>query len=217
MLLTCHALDISQRGTIRAHYYHQMKPLDLDKSWQLLQKKIFYGNNTCAPKIPKKLERKAKEMLMKHSGGFPLAIKEVGMEWVEKRLLGTEWEEVIESEYLQLKASLTSIESSFYDILGSHGKSYFLHLGFFKKGATIRAKKSEQIWVAAGLLVELELELIHQGWLSHFIKQNIIKVKDKDKHSKIKNLCVEGIYHKLSIMKAKELNNGASYRVVYCS
>ncbi|KAH6833096.1 hypothetical protein C2S53_020655, partial [Perilla frutescens var. hirtella] len=203
---------------------HKMKNLDGDKSWQLLLQTAL-----CSDKeFPKQLEKKGREMLMSKCGGLPLAIKEVGRQWAEKRRSGSKWKELVVEESLMNLVLSETIEVMEWTYLNMDAevKPYFLRLAFFKEGTIIRKKKLIQIWTAGGPKeYQSELGLINLS------QESFIEKVDKTIYS-TKSIRINPIFHRLSIIKAvdeigleilrKDGSNRASHepphhRVIHCS
>ncbi|KAH6757316.1 hypothetical protein C2S52_023522 [Perilla frutescens var. hirtella] len=203
---------------------HKMKNLDGDKSWQLLLQTTL-----CSDKeFPKQLEKKGREMLMRKCGGLPLAIKEVGRQWAEKRRSGSKWKELVVEESLMnlvLSETLEVMEWTYLN-MDAEVKPYFLRLAFFKEGTIIRKEKLIQIWTAGGPK-EYQSEL---GFIN-LSQESFIEKVDKTIYS-TKSIRINPIFHRLSIRKAvdeigfeilrKDGSNRASHepphhRVIHCS
>ncbi|KAH6795257.1 hypothetical protein C2S52_005734 [Perilla frutescens var. hirtella] len=202
---------------------HKMKNLDGDKSWQLLLQTALRSDE----KFPKQLENKGREMLMRKCGGLPLAIKEVGRQWTEKRRSGSEWKELVVEESfmnLELAETLVAMEWTYLN-MDPEVKPCFLRLAFFKEGTIVRTKKLIHIWTAGGLL-EDQSELGYED----LREQTIIEEVDETKTSHLFRINVH--FHRLSITKAvdeigyeilrQDGSNRASHepchhRVIHCS
>ncbi|KAH6757314.1 hypothetical protein C2S52_023520 [Perilla frutescens var. hirtella] len=203
-------------------YEHKMKNLDGDKSWQLLLRTALCSDE----KFPKQLEKKGREMLMRKCGGLPLAIKEVGRHWAEKRRSGSEWKELVVEESfmnLELTETLVAFEWTYLN-MEPDVKPCFLSLAFFKEGTIIRYKKFQHIF-KAGL----------PGCRESFYelkRQSIIEEVDDPKSHQTKAIRINPVFHRLSIIKAvdeigfeilrKDGSNRASHeprrhRVIHCS
>ncbi|XP_057801859.1 probable disease resistance protein At1g58390 [Salvia miltiorrhiza] len=176
------------------HYNHDIKCLDYDSSWQLFLKIIFSATSEYT--FPKKLEKKAREMLAK-CGGLPLALKDVGKQLAKKRCSGIEWEEILQQP-IDLSAILEILELS-YQKFDPKLKSCFLHLAFFKENSTLRAEKLMQIWAAGEIVPEFETKT----YLYELIRESIIEETDFTIYDGIK-CCRVNALHRLSIEKAYE-------------
>ncbi|XP_047946379.1 probable disease resistance protein At1g58602 [Salvia hispanica] len=208
---------------------HNMKPLDVDTSWQLFLKTIDKFTSI-ENKFSKDLERKGKEMLKK-CGGLPLAIIDVGRQKAKERLSGIEWEELFDS--IDLSESLKKLEPM-YDELDEDFKACFLHMSFFKENAIMREEKLEQIWAASGLypLTTLEERYNGRGGTCYvLLKESIIEgLNGTPRQREVKRCRMNPLLHMLSVKKAEEeigleiLNSNRNskpsqnprHRVVHC-
>ncbi|KAH6778825.1 hypothetical protein C2S52_010062 [Perilla frutescens var. hirtella] len=194
LLITTCDVYISEMCAVKTH---EMKNLDNDKSWHLLLKTALYGSSD-DEKFPKQLERRGREMLRK-CHGLPLAIKEVGRQWAEKRRSGSEWEQIVESSMdLDLSETLAALESTYLK-WDPHVKSCFLRLAFFKEGTPIRRSKLPQIWAASGGQ--------NEDSLLKLFEESIIEVQQETtfhRFPKAKTYRINDVFHMLSITKAKD-------------
>ncbi|KAH6760328.1 hypothetical protein C2S51_017277 [Perilla frutescens var. frutescens] len=211
-----------------AQYIHEMKLLDPNKSWQLFLKTVFTHM-----KCPNHLEKIGRKILKK-CNGLPLAIKVVGSQLAIKKQSESVWENFLES--IDLSAISAELELS-YVKLPPKLKSYFLCLGFFKEGTTIRVEKLVQVWNAGGMVSQLGVEKkqineeLGRRYLDKLINQYMVQVKDIARDSRVKNTHMNDHFHRLAIAKAEEeirfevlMKDGnhppthkPRHRAIYCS
>ncbi|KAH6767871.1 hypothetical protein C2S52_018854 [Perilla frutescens var. hirtella] len=211
---------------------HKMKTLDDDMSWQLLLQTALRSDE----EFPKQFKKKGREMLMRKCGGLPLAIKEVGKHWAEKRRSGSEWKELVVEESLmnlELSETLVALESTYLN-MDPEVKPCFLRLASFKEGTIIRIKKLIQIWTAGGLIEDQSKSGLYNLNQQSIIEE-MIEPTDMDRKTAIrftKMIRINVHFHRLSITKAvdeigfeilrNDVSNQASHeprhhRVIHCS
>lgn len=179
--------DVQQRFS----FSYEIKPLDLNLSWQLLSRKVFEGE------IYPDLENLGKRMVEK-CNGLPQAI--VALAKILNRAEKTKemWSRILEDydsnppEELQL---------------------YLLYFGLFPEGYKISAKQMIQMWKAEGLLKEKSgkrSEEIGEDYLKKLIDQSFIHVHTKRADGSVKTcsnevsrLCIP----KAAAMKFFEVND----------
>ncbi|KAL7109876.1 hypothetical protein ACP275_06G202800 [Erythranthe tilingii] len=204
LLLTSHSKDIVKH----AGYVHEMKTLDPNKSWDLFTNKAFIDDGG---KLPEDLEIIGREILKK-CDGLPLAIALVGGLLRDKNPSKRKWDNVLKDMNTHLGSSsiLSTILELSYRDLPPQLKSCFQYLGLFKERVPIRAEKLVQVWIAQGLVVELEeeeeetKEEIGRRYLDELINRNMVQVHDFNTDGRVKNCCIHDLVRELSITKAKK-------------
>ncbi|EYU39540.1 hypothetical protein MIMGU_mgv1a020006mg [Erythranthe guttata] len=206
LLLTSHNEDIVKH----AGYVHEMKTLDPNKSWDLFTNKAFI-DRVDGGKLPKDLDIIGREILKK-CDGLPLAIALVGGLLRDKNPSKRKWDNVLNDMNTNLGSSsiLSTILELSYRDFPPQLKSCFQYLGLFKERVPIRAEKLVQVWIAQGLVVELEeeeeetKEEISRGYLDELINRNMVQVHDFNTDGRVKNCCIHDLVRELSITKAKK-------------
>ncbi|KAL8557689.1 hypothetical protein ACS0TY_004962 [Phlomoides rotata] len=194
LLITSRNRDVTKQ----AQWFHEMKILDPNNSWQLLLNTAFARHNNLPN--PEHLEHIGREILTK-CHGLPSAIKEVGRLLIERQS-EREWEDVLQTMDLSVMSNVFELS---YRRLSPQLKLCLLSLAFFRQGTTIRAEKLVQVWIAGGMVHQGEqMEEIAASHLDGLISRYMVKVEDKTKDDRVKNCRVYDVFHKPSIKKAED-------------
>lgn len=193
------------RNIIRdAHYIHEMRILDPNDSWQLFLKTVFVEQAKC----PDHLEEIGRKILAK-CNGLPLAIVVVGSQLSYLKQLESVWEQFL-VESMDLRPVSSVLELS-YIKLPPKLKSCFLHLVFFKEGATVRVEKLIHLWTTGRGMpsqgeVKGETDAIGRQQLDELINHYMLEVRDLSSgdNSRVKICCINSNLHRLAVTKAEE-------------
>ncbi|GAB2274081.1 hypothetical protein Dimus_008851 [Dionaea muscipula] len=176
--------------------YHEPKLLDIETSWELLQKKAFPDE-----KVTVDLEQLGKEML-KRCKGLPLAVVVLGGVLANKRTLD-DWKNVLDnirSYFGGDKFYDRSYNNSVYDVLGMsyydlpyHLKPCFLHLGVFPEDFEIPVQKLYRMWLAEGIVAVDGKALggkssveVAEGYLNELVERRMVQAAKLTTEGKVK-------------------------------
>ncbi|GAB2273979.1 hypothetical protein Dimus_008749 [Dionaea muscipula] len=196
--------------------YHEPKLLDIETSWELLQKKAFPDE-----KVTVDLEQLGKEML-KHCKGLPLAVVVLGGVLANKRTLD-DWKNVlgnIHSYFGVDKLRDQSYNNSVYDVLGMsyydlpyHLKPCFLHLGVFPEDFEIPVKKLYRMWLAEGIVAVDGKALggkssveVAKGYLNELVERRMVQVAKLTTEGKVKTCRLHDLMRDVSMAIGREEN-----------
>ncbi|KAL0429570.1 UNVERIFIED_CONTAM: putative late blight resistance proteinR1B-16 [Sesamum radiatum] len=191
--------------------HHQMRFLNDDESWKLLQEKLRLEEN-----YPE-LEKIGME-IAKNCQGLPLTIAVIGgvLSKLDKRQ--DVWEHIaknVSSVATSNDEQCLKILSLSYNYLPHHLKPCFLYMGVFPEDYEISVSKLIKLWAAEGFLKPIRsksLELVAMEYLQDLIDRNLVIVRQQGSkgitkscsiHDLLRDICVrEGHKEKfLCVMK----------------
>ncbi|KAL7000832.1 hypothetical protein U1Q18_001982 [Sarracenia purpurea var. burkii] len=184
----------------------ELLPLPGDKSWELLQNKLF-GKETCPPE----LVETGKDIAEK-CRGLPLAIvviagildkEEKTREWwnqVAKRLSSV----IARNQEVYLDTLALS-----YNHLPLHLKACFVYLGAFPEDYEIPVRKLIWLWIAEGFVQQngkKSLEAAGEDCLRDLVRRSLVMVARKRSNGGIKACRIHDLLRDLCLRKAEEDN-----------
>ncbi|XP_073318120.1 putative late blight resistance protein homolog R1B-23 [Primulina huaijiensis] len=207
ILLTTRLSDIAVYAGYSSTLIHQMKFLNEDQSWELLQKRIF-GQGSCPPQlvgIGKKIAR--------NCGGLPLTIVVVaGLLQSPGNMTEEElWENI--SENISSKESTIEMQCSkilclSYDRLPLRLKPCFLYIAAFPEDSQIDVSKLIKLWVAEGFLKPTDrskcLEDVGERYLGDLVNRSLLLVSKKGPDGKLEIVGIHDMLRDICITKAEE-------------
>ncbi|XP_073125181.1 putative late blight resistance protein homolog R1A-3 [Henckelia pumila] len=205
ILLTTRLLDVASHA---GSSVHQMKCLDEDQSWKLLQERVF-GQQSCPPQLVD-IGKKIAE----NCGGLPLTIVVVaGVLLLSSGQVMREqlWENVLEnmtSREPTIALQCSKILCFSYDRLPLRLKPCFLYIAAFPEDSEIDAPKLIKLWVAEGFLKPNHqfkcLEDVGEGYLEDLVNRSLLFVIKKGPDGKLKTVGIHDMLREICIRKAEE-------------
>ncbi|XP_019180592.1 PREDICTED: putative late blight resistance protein homolog R1B-16 [Ipomoea nil] len=179
----------------------------IDESWELLQVKLFKGNE-----CPKELESIGKE-ISKKCGGLPLVVGLVaglvgGVEESEQM-----WQEFFLTlnscaEFREGIRSNDAIELS-YKYLSDHLKPCLLYFAAFPEDERIEVSYLTKLWISEGFIDIKEGERVEdtaESCLKHLVGSNLVMVSERKYDGGILSCVVHDFVHDFCLAKVKEEN-----------
>ncbi|KAH6805061.1 hypothetical protein C2S51_029892 [Perilla frutescens var. frutescens] len=168
---------------------HQLRFLNFDESWELLQLEVFGRNNGC----PQELEGLGKK-IADQCGGVPLAVVVIGGILVEKCIDRTDlWNKVSDSVSTYLRDDnqkrTENIISLSYNKLPYELRDCFLYIGVFPEDTEIPAWKLMRLWIAEGFIQESQwrsLEEVAEDNLNDLVARNLVMVEKTKANGDVK-------------------------------
>ncbi|EYU21105.1 hypothetical protein ABFS82_12G038800 [Erythranthe guttata] len=187
---------------------HEMHFMDTDRSWSLLQKKVFAGQD-----CPHELERIGKE-IARNCRGLPLAIVVIGGILSTISRTRASWSEIMRNVSSAFATNnngqFEKILSLSYTHLPHHLRPCFLYMGGFPEDYEIHVSKLVKLWVAEGFLKpppdigRKSLEEIAEEYLLDLIKRSLVLVTGTKSNGRIKSCSVHDLVRDLCIRKAQQ-------------
>ncbi|WMV23009.1 hypothetical protein MTR67_016394, partial [Solanum verrucosum] len=188
-------------------YPHNLKFLDGDESFQLLEKRAF-GVSRC----PVELVEHGEAIVAKCSG-VPLTIVVIAgalrgrtseIDWrVVRENVG---KHLIQEDKLQRCVNVVRLS---YNHFPQEKKACFLYFGAFPQGFDIPAWKLIRLWIAEGLIMSRlsgnEIEEISEYYLNDFANRNFVMVMGKTSNDPIKTCRVHDMLHEFCVEEATRL------------
>ncbi|KAH6769445.1 hypothetical protein C2S51_014781 [Perilla frutescens var. frutescens] len=180
--------------------FHEMRLMDADQSWNLLQQKISAHQDH----IPREWESSGRE-IVRSCGGLPLAIVVVaGLIYKLSKDL-TSWEEILRNVKSYLATTDGQIEkilSLSYSHLPHHLRPCFLYMGGFPENHEINVTDLVRLWIAEGF-VESTGSKSHEDraeeYLEDLINRSLIVVTKRKSNGKIKYCSLHDMVRELCI------------------
>ncbi|XP_042010411.1 putative late blight resistance protein homolog R1A-3 [Salvia splendens] len=179
-------------------FVHEMKPLGLEHSWELLCYRVFGDKlEDYKDEITKACPAHLKDTgrrIADNCKGLPLSITVIGGLLSRERLDPDYWKR-IEQDTAGFAAtgdvSYMEILSLSYNNLPAYLKGCFLYMGAFPEDAEIRVSKLIKLWVAEGFFPKPSLptqtmELVAHKALEDLIGRNLIAISEKSSNGGIK-------------------------------
>ncbi|XP_073015307.1 putative late blight resistance protein homolog R1A-10 isoform X2 [Primulina eburnea] len=207
ILLTTRISDVAVYAGSSSIPIHQMKLLNEDQSWKLLQENIF-GQESCPlhlVELGKKVARNCR--------GLPLTIVVVAGLLLSSGNMKEEelWESIFEN--------ISSIESTIpeqcskilclsYDRLPLRLKPCFLYIAAFPEDFEIDVSKLIMLWVAEGFLkpsIQSKcLEDVGKRCLEDLVNRNLVLVSKKGPDGNLVAVGIHDLLRKICITKAEQ-------------
>ncbi|KAI3459098.1 hypothetical protein Pfo_015761 [Paulownia fortunei] len=203
IMLTTRLLDVAAYADSSTPL-HEMRFMDANQSWNLLQQKVF-THQDCPPElvnIGKKIARSSR--------GLPLAIVVIAglLSTVSKSRAS--WEEIeknVRSAVSTKDGQFEKILSLSYTHLPHHLRPCFLYMGVFPEDYEIRVSKLIKLWVAEGFMKPSASKTFEEGaeeYLEDLVKRSLIFVSRRKSNGKIKSCSLHDLVRDLCIRKAQE-------------
>ncbi|KAL8052295.1 hypothetical protein ABFX02_06G201811 [Erythranthe guttata] len=186
---------------------HEMKLMGTDRSWNLLQHKVFKEEN-----CPFELVSIGK-MIAKGCRGLPLAIVVIGGLLSTVSKTRASWKEIAENI---VKSAVNSTEdgrienilSLSYAYLPHYLRPCFLYLGAYPEDHEIRASKFIKLWIAEGFIKSSvsskSFEEMAEDYLEDLVKRSLVMVSQRKSSGRIKSCRVHDVMRELCIRKAQQ-------------
>ncbi|KAL3507520.1 hypothetical protein ACH5RR_032902 [Cinchona calisaya] len=188
--LTKILLTTRNRKVAEIGFTYELKCLNEEESWELLQKIAFSRKNAEDFKMEPNLRNVGIEIVHK-CGGLPLAISVLGGILKEKKDSLTEWQ--IVNKYIGSYLSkgeddakggaVARILSLSYNDLPYHLKPCFLYMSSFREYEDIEAEQLYLLWMAEGMVLSQHrrsgetLMEIAEGYLDELVQRSMVQVQ----------------------------------------
>ncbi|XP_019160187.1 PREDICTED: putative late blight resistance protein homolog R1A-10 [Ipomoea nil] len=183
---------------------HELKYLELEESWELLEKKVF-RKEAC----PNHLVSTGRS-IAKKCNGIPLAVVVIAGV-LDKNSTAAKWEEVAEDPFQlinQENQSYNELVSLSYNQLPNHTKDCFLYLAAFPMGHEIPVRKLICLWIAEGFIPSSShnMEGTAKIYLKDFVNRNLLMVVKKTADGEIKSCRLPDTLHEFCKSEAMKNN-----------
>ncbi|KAF3437575.1 hypothetical protein FNV43_RR20331 [Rhamnella rubrinervis] len=178
---------------------HDLKFLDENESWELLQKKVFRGRK-CLPD----LEEPGKE-LAKSCRGLPLSIVLLGGTLAAEKKSHQAWSRFVGNvkSYLTEGVSILTVS---YNHLPPELKACFLYLGLFPEDSEINVRVLIELWIAEGFVQSAQNTSIYdvaEDYLEKLIDRSMIQVARKRLDGGVKTCRIHYLLRDLCIAESR--------------
>ncbi|KAK9286159.1 hypothetical protein L1049_014541 [Liquidambar formosana] len=221
ILLTTRVEAVASYIDVPSSFLHKLRCLNGDESWELLKKAAFKEKEESGFRISNGMEQLGRKML-KWCGNLPLAIVVLGGILEAKHTLN-EWKMVHDniSSYLHGKeahehyiSEVSTVLLLSYHTLPYQLKLCFLHLGHFPEDYDIPIKKLIRIWVAEGIVSQMECEAkrkrtmedLAESYLSELQDRCMVQVGVKGSSGKVMTCRLHDLMRDLILFIGKEEN-----------
>ncbi|KAL0302941.1 UNVERIFIED_CONTAM: putative late blight resistance proteinR1A-4 [Sesamum radiatum] len=183
---------------------HEMRFMDVDQSWILLQQKVF-NQQHCPPEL-----ESTGKMIARSCKGLPLAIVVIAGILSTVSQTQASWEGIAKKVNLAVSAKdeqFPRILSLSYTHLPHHLKPCFLYMGCFPEDYEIHVSKLVQLWMAEGFMKPSVSQSFEEGaetYLEDLVKRSLVLVTRRKSTGKIKSCSVHDLVRDLCIRKARE-------------
>ncbi|KAL0402621.1 UNVERIFIED_CONTAM: putative late blight resistance proteinR1B-12 [Sesamum latifolium] len=183
---------------------HEMRFMDVDQSWILLQQKVF-NEQQCPPD----LENTGK-MIARSCKGLPLAIVVIAGILSTVSQTRASWEDIAKKVNSAVNANneqFTRILSLSYTHLPHHLRPCFLYMGGFPEDYEIHVSKLVKLWMAEGFMepsVSKSFEEEAEEYVEDLVRRSLVLVTRRKSNGKIKSCSVHDLVRDLCIRKARE-------------
>ncbi|EYU39515.1 hypothetical protein MIMGU_mgv1a023519mg [Erythranthe guttata] len=206
VVLTTRLLDVAAYADSSSPL-HEIRLMDIDQSWDLLQSKAFAPGERC----PYELEHIGKK-IAGGCRGLPLAIVVIGGLLSTLSRTRSSWEEVAENVKWAINSTkdghIEKILSLSYAHLPHHLRPCFLYIGAFPEDHEIRASKLVKLWAVEGFIMKSSVskgfEEMGEEYLEDFVKRSLVLVSERKSNGKIKSCRLHDVIRQLCIGKAEQ-------------
>ncbi|XP_073121186.1 putative late blight resistance protein homolog R1C-3 [Henckelia pumila] len=207
ILITTRLSDVAIYARSSSSQLHLMKFLNEDRSWELLQERIF-GLESCPPELVE-----IGKKIAYSCGGLPLTIVVVaGILISTSNIMRQElWENVsknISSTEPTIESHCSKILCLSCDRLPLHLKPCFLYMTAFPEDSEIEVSKLIKMWVAEGFLKPSDrskcMEDVGGGYLEDLVNRSLILVRKKGPDGKLETVGVHDLLREICATKAEE-------------
>ncbi|KAH6769503.1 hypothetical protein C2S51_014839 [Perilla frutescens var. frutescens] len=184
---------------------HEMKFLDADQSWDLLQKQVFKGES---PPTLKNIGRKIAESC----GGLPLAVVVISGLLSEVSQTEEDWKQIADNINLAITADVEkyfAILSLSYNHLSHQLRQCFLYMGAFPEDYEIHVSKLIKLWIAEDFVegtTSKTPEEAAEEFLEDLVKRNLVLVTKRKSNGRIKSCGLHDLLRDLCQIKSLEEN-----------
>ncbi|KAD4982119.1 hypothetical protein R6Q59_001699 [Mikania micrantha] len=185
---------------------HQLEYWNKEKSWELLRKKMFHGNDCPEWSI------EPGKQIVKNCKGLPLAVAVIAGVLAKDTHSEKFWVDIAyrTGSYIvddQNGSVMESLALS-YNHLPLHLRECFLYLGGFREDYKFKVRWLILLWVAEGFIQEdgnRSLEDIAEGYLIDLIDRNLVVVEVRNNsNGGVKACKVHDLVRELCLRKAQE-------------
>ncbi|KAG6666632.1 putative disease resistance protein At1g50180 isoform X2 [Carya illinoinensis] len=213
ILLTSRNVDVALQVDPRRGHLHELKLLNDESSWELLQNLAISWRSEDNSNIKEEMRFLGKDMVS-YCKGLPLAVIVLGGLLATKQTL-EEWEQVHRNVksclHQQKDLGISMVLALSYDDLPSHLKLCFLYLGHFPEDFEIRTKELIQMWMAEGLILQTgsnkeTLEDVGEQYFKELVQRCMVQVGKKSSVAGIKTCRLHDLMRDFCVDKAKSEN-----------
>ncbi|XP_074294531.1 putative late blight resistance protein homolog R1A-4 [Silene latifolia] len=182
----------------------ELQPLVIEKSWHLLEKKVF-GERSCPQHL-----REVGQKISKKCAGLPLSIVVIAgvLQNIEEN--EDKWREVEEGLVSFVKNQdgiLDKLELS-YNHLSVRMKQCFLYCGAFLRGKEIPRSRLARLWAAERFIDETDqqrsLDDAAERCLRDLVNRSLLKVSKTGSSNQIQNCRMHDLLRDFCLLKAEE-------------
>ncbi|KAL8467097.1 hypothetical protein ACS0TY_035977 [Phlomoides rotata] len=184
---------------------HEMRLMDDDESWNLLQQRVF-KQDPC----PNELEYVGKT-IARSCSGLPLAVVVIaGLLAVDHTI--DAWENIAKD----VKSAISANEEQFdkilslsYTNLPHHLRPCFLYMGGYPEDHQMRVSRLTKLWVAEGFLKpnrSKSLEETAEEYVEDLVKRSLFLVIRRKSNGRIKFVGMHDLMREMCVRKNKEEN-----------
>ncbi|KAK4414180.1 putative late blight resistance proteinR1B-12 [Sesamum alatum] len=183
--------------------HHQMRFLNDDESWKLLQEKACVEENYL------ELEKFGKE-IAENCRVLPLTIAVIGGVLSKHDKTQDIWEHIaknVSSFVTSNDEQCLRILSLSYNYLPHHLRPCFLYMGVFPEDYEIRVSKLIKLWVAEGFLkpiISQSLEEVAMKYLQDLIDRNLVLIRQRGSNGMIKSCSIHDLLLDLCLREGRK-------------
>ncbi|KAK4433090.1 putative late blight resistance proteinR1B-16 [Sesamum alatum] len=183
---------------------HEMRFMDVDQSWILLQQKVF-NEQHCPPEL-----ENIGKMIARSCKGLPLAIVVIAGILLTVNQTQASWKDIAKKVNLAVNDNneqFAKILALSYYHLPHHLRPCFLYMGGFPEDYEIHVSKLVKLWVAEGFLKPSVSKSFEEGaeeCLEDLVRRSLVLVTRRKSNGKIKSCSVHDLVRDLCIRKARE-------------
>ncbi|KAL8544410.1 hypothetical protein ACS0TY_004816 [Phlomoides rotata] len=202
IMFTTRLFDVAAYPISEGSLVHEMKFMDENQSWNLLQHKVFTNGQDCPPEL-----EDIGKAIAQSCSGLPLAVVLVAGILATIAKTRASWKEIAENVISVVDGQIEKILSLSYTHLPHHLRACLLYIGGFPEDYEIRASRLIKLWVAEGFLKcehgckRLEEEA--EECLEDLVRRRLVLVSRKFT-GEIKSCSLHDMVRDLCIRKAQE-------------
>ncbi|KAL7153216.1 hypothetical protein ABFS83_04G151500 [Erythranthe nasuta] len=204
IILTTRSKEIAKYAKT-SDFLHEMQPLSLDHSWELLTLTVFGEGGSCPPHL-----KDIGWEISKNCRGLPLSLTVIGGLLSQEDMTEEYWKN-IQGDTLDAaaKGDEAYLEILFlsYNHLPGRLKGCFLYMGAFPEDSEIPVTQLIRLWVAEGFLRPSPMKIVEQvadEYLGQLIDRNLLSVR-KSTSNNLTKAC--GMHDTLRDLSVKECGN----------
>lgn len=208
IMLTSRFDSIASLADYKSTIY-RLSPVSNQKSWDLLQFKVFGNTSSCHQdlvQVGKKMARICQ--------GLPLLIDIIAGVLGVTETKRDSWEKVAQSLKAQAvddpQGRCRKLLELSYNHLPDHLKACFLYFGGFPKGRGISTRRLMSLWIAEGFVLVSQkddqrvIEVVAENYLDDLIGRNLVIISTSGTLGEVKRSRVHDLLHDFALTKAKE-------------